>query len=300
MTLPRMHDDEIDVSAGQVRALIREQLPRCADLPVVRFAAGGTVNAIFRLGTDLTARFPLRAEDPQDVALWIRREAQAAAELSGCSPVPVPGPVHLGSPGHGYPLPWSVQTWIPGSAATPVSNADSTVLARDLAGLIGALRHCDTRGRTFSGRGRGGVIVDHDDWMQECLRRSAGIFDVAPLRRLWDRFTLLRPGAPDVMSHTDLTPGNILVADDRLVGVLDGGGFAPADPALDLVCAWHLLEKGPREVLRCELGAGDLEWERGKAWAFEQAMGAAWYYRTSNPAMSIMGTTTVRRIIDDS
>ena len=143
----------------------------------------------------------------------------------------------------------------------------------------------------FSGRGRGGVIVDHDDWMQECLRQSAAIFDIDPLRQLWARFTLLPPGGPDVMSHTDLTPGNILVADDRLTGVLDGGGFGPADPALDLVCAWHLLGKGPREVLRRELGAGDLEWERGKAWAFEQAMGAAWYYRTSNPAMSLMGTS---------
>jgi hypothetical protein len=27
-------------------------------------------------------------------------------------------------------------------------------------------------------------------------------------------------------------------------------------------------------------------WERGKAWAFEQAMGAVWHYAESNPAMS--------------
>jgi hypothetical protein len=39
-----------------------------------------------------------------------------------------------------------------------------------------------------------------------------------------------------------------------------------------------------------------LEWERGKAWAFEQAMGAVWYYAGSNPAMSRMGQRTLERI----
>lgn len=295
----RMHDDEIDISVGQVRALVREQLPQWGDLPVMRFESGGTVNAIFRLGTTLAARFPLRAEEPKAVALWLRREARAASELSDYSPAPVPRPVYLGSPGHGYPLPWAIQTWIPGSATTPASNADSVNLAGDLAAFITALRSCDTRGRKFSGRGRGGVIADHDDWMQECLRKSAGILDIAPLRRLWAQFKLLPPGTRDVMSHTDLTPGNILVADDRLTGVLDGGGFAPADPALDLVCAWHLLGAGPRQVLRRQLGSSDLEWERGRAWAFQQAIGAAWYYHESNPVMSLMGTTTLYRLAHD-
>jgi aminoglycoside phosphotransferase (APT) family kinase protein len=99
------------------------------------------------------------------------------------------------------------------------------------------------------------------------------------------------------MTHGDLIPGNVLVADGRLTGVLDVGGLGPADPALDLVSAWHLLEAGPREVLRAALDSGDLEWERGKAWAFEQAMGVVWYYVASNPAMSAMGRRTLDRIM---
>ena len=77
------------------------------------------------------------------------------------------------------------------------------------------------------------------------------------------------------------------------------GGLGPADPALDLVCAWHLLEPGPRQVLRADLGCGDLDWARGQAWAFEQAMGAVWYYTDSNPAMSQMGQRTLDRIMTD-
>jgi aminoglycoside phosphotransferase (APT) family kinase protein len=99
------------------------------------------------------------------------------------------------------------------------------------------------------------------------------------------------------MSHGDLIPGNVLVDRGRLAGVLDVGGLGPADPALDLVAAWHLLEPGPRQALRDDLGPSELAWERGRAWAFVQAMGAVWYYVHSNPPMSRMGRRTLDRVL---
>jgi aminoglycoside phosphotransferase (APT) family kinase protein len=99
------------------------------------------------------------------------------------------------------------------------------------------------------------------------------------------------------MNHGDLIPGNVLVADGRLAGILDVGGLAPADSALDLVGAWHLLDDAPRTVLRNELGCDDIEWERGKAWAFEQSMGVVWYYVDTNPGMSRMGARTLERLV---
>jgi hypothetical protein len=50
--------------------------------------------------------------------------------------------------------------------------------------------------------------------------------------------------------------------------------------------ATDLLETKPRQVLRERVASDDLEWQRGKAWAFEQAMGVVWYYVDSNPVMS--------------
>jgi aminoglycoside phosphotransferase (APT) family kinase protein len=102
------------------------------------------------------------------------------------------------------------------------------------------------------------------------------------------------------MSHGDLIPANLLVRDGRLTGVLDGGGFGPADPSLDLVAGWHLLDAEAREVLRASLGCGRIEWSRGKAWAFVQAMGLVWYYRESIPRMSDLGRSTLARILDDA
>ena len=97
---------------------------------------------------------------------------------------------------------------------------------------------------------------------------------------------LPRGAGGDVMAHGDLMPGNVLVAGGRLAGVIDVGGLGPADASLDLVGAWHLLESGPRRALREDLGCDDLEWERGRAWAFVQAIGLVWYYAASNPTMS--------------
>ena len=52
-------------------------------------------------------------------------------------------------------------------------------------------------------------------------------------------------------------------------------------------------------MLRADLGCDDLEWERGKAWAFQQAMGLVWYYVDSNPEMSRLGRRTLQRIMTD-
>jgi aminoglycoside phosphotransferase (APT) family kinase protein len=136
--------------------------------------------------------------------------------------------------------------------------------------------------------------------METCFRHSERLLDVPRLRRLWSELRELPRRAGDVMTHGDLIPGNVLVSQARLAGILDVGGLGPADPALDLVSGWHLLEDGPRRVLRADLDCDDLDWARGQAWAFEQAMGLVWYYAESNPGMSLMGRRTLQRILAET
>jgi aminoglycoside phosphotransferase (APT) family kinase protein len=292
-----MHADELPVPAAVVQNLIAGQFPRWRSLPVRRVASPGTVNAIFRVGDQLSARFPLQRADPAAVRRALRAEAAAAGELAAASRFPVPEPVALGEPGPGYPLPWSVQTWLPGVTGDADDPAGSAAFARDLAEFIGGVRAVDPRGRAFSGGGRGGELRDHDEWIATCLRASGGMLDVPRLARLWGHFRDLPRVDADVMSHGDLTPGNVLVAAGRLAGVLDVGSYGAADPALDLISAWNLLEAGPRQVLRETLRCGDLEWERSRAWAFQQALGLVWYYAVSNPVMSRLGRVTLDRVL---
>jgi aminoglycoside phosphotransferase (APT) family kinase protein len=292
-----MHADQLAVSSGMVRTLVDEQFPGWRGLAITKVDAPGTVNAIFRIGGNLAARFPLRPGDAAVVRRRLGAEAAAARELAGATRFATPEPVAIGEPGAGYPLAWAVQTWLPGVTAADDDPGGSVAFAHDLAGFISGVRAIGTGGRTFSGRGRGGDLRSHDGWMQTCLERSGQLLDVPRLRRMWEAMRALPRGpAGDVMSHGDLIPGNVLVSGGRLAGILDAGGLGPADPALDLVAAWHLLKDGPRQALREELRCDDLEWERGKAWAFEQAMGLVWYYAASNPAMSRMGRRTLERI----
>jgi aminoglycoside phosphotransferase (APT) family kinase protein len=296
-----MHPDQLMIPLATVRKLVDAQFRRWRDLPINRFASQGTVNALFRIGERLAARFPLQPGEVGATRRWLESEAEAARELLGRTRFRTPEPVAIGEPGEGYPLPWSVQTWLPGTAATDQDPGGSVAFAHDLAEFIAGVRAIDTGGRAFDGQGRGGDLRAHDAWMETCFARSARLLDVPRLRRLWAVLRELPPSATgDVMTHGDLIPGNMLVRDGRLTGVIDVGGLGPADPSLDLVGAWHLLEAGPRQVLRDDLACDDLAWERGKAWAFEQAMGAAWYYLESNPAMTLMGQRTLHRIIADT
>ena len=292
-----MHPDQLDVSLATVTRLIANQLPAYSDLPVRPVETVGTVNAIFRVGDDLAARFPLRAADPDVVHDALTAEARAAAEFSAVSPVPSPQPVAIGRPGPGYPLPWSVQTWLPGRDAVAEDPGESMGFADDLAQLLACLRAADTRGRGFTGSGRGGRLPDHDEWMDECFASSEVLLDVPRLRAMWAELRTLPEVDADVMCHGDLTPTNVLVEGGRLVGVLDTGGFAAADPALDLVSVWHLLEARPRQRVRDTLQASDMQWRRGMAWAFQQAMGLVWYYATTNPVMSRWGRRTLDRLL---
>jgi len=292
-----MHDDQLDVPLETVRVLVGQQFPRWRRLPVRRVHASGTVNAIFRLGGELAARFPLRPGDPDTQRQETEAEVAAARELAGRTRFPTPEPVAIGDPGAGYPLPWLVQTWLPGVTAIEDDPGQSEGFAHDLAEFIAGVRAIGTAGRVFSGDGRGGDLRSHDAWMDVCFERSEQVLDVPRLRREWEVLHALPRGpGKDVMSHKDLIPGNVLVSGGRLAGVLDAGGLGPADPALDLVAAWHLLEPGPRQLLRADLGCGDLEWERGKAWAFQQSLGAVWYYAESNPAFSRASRRTLERI----
>lgn len=149
-----MHADQLTISLETVRELVESQFPRWRGMPVREVRSTGTVNAIFRIGDRLAARFPLAPGEPGATRRWLAAEAEAAAELAGRTRFPTPEPVAPGEPGRGYPLPWAVQTWLPGTVATDEDPGESAGCARDLAAFVADLRAIDTRGRTFGGGGR--------------------------------------------------------------------------------------------------------------------------------------------------
>ncbi len=290
-----MHDDEVEVPPALVAELVRTRFPDWAGLPLTALHGTGTVNAVFRLGEDLVVRLPRRPGP----AAQLPAELAATRELFGRTRFPTPEVVAVGDPGAGYPFSWSVVRWIPGTPADEVGTADAQDLAADLAEFVRGVRDLSLHGRRFSGDGRGGDLHRHDGWVRECFERSGELLDVPALRALWERYLRLPHVSADVVTHGDLVPGNVLITGGRLAGVLDVGGLGPADPALDLIAGWHLFEGAARERFRAGCAGGDLDWVRGQAWAFVQAVGLVWYYVRSNPRMSSLGARTLARIVAD-
>lgn len=154
-----MHPGQLVVTPSTVRSLVAEQFPQWLHLPIRAVPSPGTVNAIFRIGDAFVARFPLVPEEAAVVRERLQREAAAAEELIDQTSFATPRPIAIGEPGAGYPLPWSVFTWLSGATATADNCSESDSFAADLAQFIAAVRAIDTRGRTFDGNGRGGDLL---------------------------------------------------------------------------------------------------------------------------------------------
>lgn len=281
-----MHEGQLDVTVTLVEGLVREQFAEWGGLPVRAVPSHGTVNALFRIGDELVARLPILPGEPAVLQQELEDEAAAARRLHAMSPYPTPEPVAIGAPAPGYPQPWAVQTWIDGTIAYDADVAGSTGFAEDLARFVLALRAAPTEGRVFTGSWRGGVLTSQDGYVADGLERSRGMIDVDALARLWADLRTTPRTEPDAWTHRDLMPGNLLVKDGRLAGVIDVGTFTVSDPAMDLQPAWNLLDPTARAAFRTALGSDDDEWRRGMGWAFAQAIGCLWYYVETNPVMS--------------
>ena len=179
----KMHDDELDIGDDTVGRLIATQFPEWSAEPISRLPGSGTVNAIFRIGDRFAARFPLRGSDAA-VTAQLRAEAPRWTSSRG---QPLPGATSRRDRASRRRVPSALVGADLARRRHRHSRRTRRIRAvrADLAELIGTLRAVDTKGRRFSGSGRGGNLRAHDDWVEECIRESARDFDAPTLTSLW-------------------------------------------------------------------------------------------------------------------
>jgi aminoglycoside phosphotransferase (APT) family kinase protein len=277
----RVHADEVEVDDELVRALVGEQFPEWAPLPLER-AGDGTVNVIYRLGPELSVRLPRRAERD-------RAEDGVLAAVASL-PIEVPRLVAVGRPGAGYPWEWVVHTWLGGE----VPHGD--LPAAEVAGLLESLRRLDPAGAPDPASGRGRALRLRDAAVRDALERV----DAPGALSLWEQaadapeWSLERPWI-----HADLDRRNVLVRGGQLTGVLDWGGAGVGDPAVDTGAAWKLVAAGERETFRRLLAVDDATWLRAKGWVLSQALIALGYYTPeSNPPIHAEATRWLAQLLD--
>lgn len=261
-----------ELTASLVRALVAEQMPQWAHLPVTPVPRQGWDNRTFRLGDDLTVRLP----SAEGYVLAVDKEDRWLPTLAAHLPVPVPAPVAAGRPSATYPFPWSVRRWLPGDALDVAADVDDHRLAADLGGFLRSLRDVPTDDGPAAGEHsflRGCPPDVYDDDVRRALARLDGHVPADACRAVWSAATSSpAPATAPVWFHGDVAAGNLLVEDGALAAVIDFGTCGVGDPACDLVIAWTWFDDAARQVFAAAVDLPADAWRRARGWALWKAL----------------------------
>ena len=288
----KMHTNEFDITDSLVQQLIAEQFPHWATLSIRAMKSSGTSNAIYRLGEKLSIRLP-RIPSAVDAVntefIWLTK---FASQL----PFPIAAPSALGKPTDYYPWLWSVCRWIEGENPIEGQFADSLLFASDLAKFITAFHKIDAANGPASYRGQ--PLIKQDEETRVAIKALHGKIDTEAALSAWEEMLQIPQWdrAP-VWIHGDLMPGNLLIKNNRLSGVIDFGCMGVGDPASDLITAWNLLPSQARQVFKQALNVDDATWARGRGWAFSMALVQLPYYEHTNPVLAVNARYTINEIL---
>lgn len=286
---------EVDVTSELLRALLRDQHPDLADLPIDEVATGWD-NLIYRLGEDLVARLPRRLASAE----LVLHEQRWLPELAVDLPLAVPTPVRVGVPGCGYPWAWSVCPWIPGVEIERQPPADWLEVARQLGDFLGVL-HRPAPPDAPANPYRGIPLPERTERLMAGLDQLGDTVDRARLTKRWAEVVDIEPwGGPPLWLHGDVHPLNLLVHAGRLSGVIDFGDVTAGDPASDLAVAWMLLPQAARPEFRAASGTrypvDDALWSRAQGWAI--ALGVA--MANGDEPMAAIGRRALHAVLAES
>lgn len=289
-----MPADTVAIDASLARRLVAAQFPQWADLPVTPVAFGGWDHKTFHLGADMTVRLPSAAAYSQQV----EKEQRWLPRLAPFLPLAIPCPLAMGKPSAFYPWPWSVYRWIEGETAKIERIADLRAFATTLAEFLVALQRIDASGGPKAGRHnfyRGGKLTTYDAETRQAIAALDGRIDTGAVTAVWDAALATDWQLPPVWVHGDISAGNLLVKNGRLVAVIDFGSSGVGDPACDLSIAWTLLRGDSRNAFRTALPLDRGAWARGRGWTLWNAL----IVLAGLPGTDPLAVEDSRRVIDD-
>ncbi|MEW2623925.1 aminoglycoside phosphotransferase family protein [Streptomyces sp. NPDC048106] len=272
-----MAPTDTEITAELVRGLLRAQHPDLAERPL-RLGARGWDNQLWRLGDDLAVRLPWATRTADALLL---KEHTWLPVLAPLLPLPVPVPQRLGAPSQGFPRPWLVTTWVPGTPADLAPVTCGPEAADALAAFLTTL-HRPAPGDAPAGRDRGGPLAELAGQFEGGLASATelGLLPEAEtvrvIRSIWADAVAAPPWpGPAVWLHGDLHPANVLTADGTFCGVIDFGDLCAGDPACDLAAAWTLLPDGALDRFHAAYSPAPdpATLRRARGWAVFRAVG---------------------------
>lgn len=269
-----MTDSGIEITAGLIAELLRQQHPDLAGLPL-RLGARGWDNQLWRLGDDLAVRLPWATQDAGELLL---KEHAWLPAIAPRLPLPVPVPQRLGQPSERFPRPWIVTTWVAGEPADRAPATRAAEAADTLAAFLSALHQPAPDGAPGGRNNRGGALADSGEGFARFLTAATDrglVSDPEAVREVWDD-ALAAPDwtGPARWLHGDLHPANLLTTDGNFCGVVDFGDLCAGDPACDLAACWMLLPDGVIDRFHQSYSpaADQATRRRARGWALGKAL----------------------------
>lgn len=286
---------EVEISSNLIRLLVEDQLPKFAEDSIVRQGAGWD-NELYRLGLHHLIRIPRRKLGADHV----EHEKTFLPRLAPKLPLPIPSPIFVGQPGHGYPWNWTVierfrgetldvEPLIPGQAVK-------------LAGFLKTLHQQDPTGAPENPF-RGGYLHDRTPWFEERWERLVQAREEVASDKVlqyWRDGVGAIPAPQEQLIHGDLHPYNLLAKEGKITAVLDWGDLTGGDVATDLACAWLLLDhQSEIEAFFHAYGLSDeATYLRARGWAIHLATIFLDTGITTDPRSRNIGRNALERIAE--
>lgn len=258
---------EIEITAALARALLREQAPEFAELPLEMLGMGWD-NTNWRLGDDLIVRLPHRAvAEP-----LIEHEQRWLPVLAPRLNIAIPVPSLHGRPSeaHDYPWIWSIVPWHAGSEAADAPLTDPAATAEKL-GTFFRLLHVDAPPDAPPNPFRGGPLTDRRGSVTERVGIVGDRIDGAAAIAAFEEAAAVPTTDERVWLHGDAHTRNMVVNDGDLAAVIDWGDICSGDRATDLAGAFMLVPDHIA-IAQAASGADDDAWRRARGWAIHFAL----------------------------
>ena len=283
------------IDTALIKLLLQEQYSDLIDLPI-QFIDAGWDNVMYRLGDSLCLRLPRH----QAAARLIEHEQTWLPKIAEHLTIPVPIPYRLGQPTVYYPWKWSILLWLAGvSGEREQPSADQ---GKIFGAFLRSLHQPAPINAPFNPV-RGVPLKQIAANLEARISRvEPKIKSISPkIKNIWYRALDVPIDVSPKWLHGDLHPGNILIEDGEIVGVIDWGDITSGDIATDLAAVWMLFsDRNARQQAITEYGQISLAtWQRAMGWAVYFGVTLLDIGLIDNPRQATIGERTLYCVAED-
>lgn len=286
---------EINIDSALVFDLLTEQHSDLNHLPI-QFIASGWDNAIFRLGDRLCIRLPRR----KIAAKLIEQEQTWLPIIASRLAISVPTPYRLGKPTANYPWCWSILPWFSGVTAEEVPLNSNQ--AKKFGSFLRSL-HLPAPPDAPLNPFRGVPLQHRADAIEDRIRRLKSTTNLitSKIENIWYEALNTPIDITARWLHGDLHPGNILVENGEICGIIDWGDLTSGDVATDLASIWMLFpERDVRHRAIAEYShISNSTLQRAKGWAIYFGIILLDVGLCDCPQQATIGARTLRCVAED-